>query len=620
MSEVKKESVPAAIWRWIGLIQHGILRVFGLILIFLFLMMWPALLQGEPDFKLADSGVLYFEPAGPIVEELTEVSPSDALAVALSGGSATDEILLSDVVSGLRHAAQDEDVTALVMRLDTFGGATPAALHIVGQELTALREAGKEVIAYADNYANSSWFLAAHADEVHMSDMGFVGVNGFALYRTYYRSLLDRLNITMNIYRVGTYKSALEPFLGDEMSPEDEAQRRFLFEEIWDAYKSAAASGRELSASDIQAYGDGIADLMTAAGGDYTQIALDQGFVDQTIGRGTFFSDLANRFGADDETNELEATDFLEYASETKNEEDAEGDQIAVIYAVGTILAGEGDGGTIGGDIHARLIRKARLDDDVRAIVLRIDSGGGSAFASELIREELELARLEGKPVIASMGGVAASGGYWIATPANQILAEPTTITGSIGIFSFIPTAENAMAEIGVFEDGFGTTASAGGLSLVGGVSDINNVLLQTAIEHGYDQFLNIVAEGRNMTVEEVNEVAQGRVWTGLQALDRGLVDQIGGFDDAVALAAELAELDDYAVTVFKEEVDPVEELLKMLGFEAVASFVGDSTGNSLLSRFVGETAQELDQLNLLNDPNHIYATCLECQSLRQMR
>lgn len=620
MSEQRSESVPAAIWRWIGLIQHGILRVIGLILIFLFLLMWPAFFQGEPEFKIADSGVLYFEPSGPIVEELTEVSPSDAFTAALMGGAPNNQVLLRDVVEGLRAAAADEDVNALVIRFDSFGGATPAALQEVANELAAFRDAGKEVIAYADNYFNSSWFLAAQADEVYMHDMGVAQVSGYAVYRTYFRSLLDRLNITVNVYRVGTYKSALEPFLGDEMSKADEEARRYLYGDIWNAYKDTASAGRGMAPGDIQTYGDNFADMMTANGGNYTQIGLENGMVDEVVGRGGFFSSLAERYGADEETKELDASSFMEYAAEHRQDGDAKGDKIAVIYAVGTIVAGEADGGTIGGDIHARLIRQARLDDDVRAIVLRVDSGGGSAFASELIREELELARLEGKPVIASMGGVAASGGYWISTPANVIMAEPTTITGSIGIFGFIPTAENAMAEIGVFEDGFGTTRSAGGLSLIGGVSEEANTILQTGIEHGYEQFLSIVGEARGMTRDEVDAVAQGRVWTGTQALDRGLVDQLGGFDDAVALAAQLAELEDFTVKTFKEEVNPVEEILEALGMEAALTLAGDGLFGGVFADMAGQTASELQTINMMNDPNNIYATCLSCEAWRQIR
>ncbi|MGJ3231421.1 MAG: signal peptide peptidase SppA [Oceanicaulis sp.] len=623
MSDVRKESVPAAIWRWIGLIQHGILRVFGLILIFFILLaLSGAFGGGEEEFRLADNGVLKFEPEGAIVEEAAMVSPGDALTAALLGGAQPNQILLRDVLEGLRTAAADEDVTALLVRFDGLTGATPAALHAIAEEMAAFRESGKEIIAYGDAYFNGSWFLSAQADEVYMHEMGGADVNGYAVVGPYFAGLLERLNVTVNVYRVGTFKSALEPILGNEMSEAAAEANRFVFGAIWDAYKSVAGDARGIAPGAIQAYGDTLPQLLAANGGDYAQAALDAGLVDRLVGRGEYMSMIGERFGLDEETGTVEASDFLEYAEANKPRPSTAGDKIAVIYAVGSIIDGEADGGAIGGDIHARLIRQARLDDDVRAIVLRIDSGGGSAFASELIREELEMARLEGKPVIASMGGVAASGGYWIAAPANRILAEPTTITGSIGIFGFIPTFENALNEIGVYEDGIVTTATARAPSLIGGVTPEWDAMLQSGIEHGYQQFISLVAEARGMTLEEVDAVAQGRIWTGAQALERGLVDELGDFDDAVRIAAEMAELEDYKLVVIKEETDPLEEFLEMLGADAAAAIAGPDGlfGSGLFADAARSTAGELQAINMMNDPNGIYATCLECAAYRQVR
>jgi protease-4 len=295
-------------------------------------------------------------------------------------------------------------------------------------------------------------------------------------------------------------------------------------------------------------------------------------------------------------------------------------DKIVVIKAVGGIVDGDGDGGVIGGDQHAELVRRARLDDNVRAIVLRIDSGGGSAFASELIREELEMARLEGKIVIASMGGVAASGGYWIATPAHEIWAEPTTITGSIGIFGFIPTFENSLAEIGVYEDGVATTATARQPSVTGGVTEEWDTVLQSSIEAGYERFLSIVAESRDMTRDEVDAVAQGRIWTGQQAFDRGLVDSIGGYDDAIAAAAERAGLEegDYRVVEFRDEVDPFAQILQMLGQDARLAVFGEGLlGSGWLGDMARDAQDEIETINMMNDPNGVYASCVECNAFR---
>ena len=630
MSSTNSPSGIGLVWHWIGLIQHGILRVVGLFLILLFVLMIPgclvAITSGEEKFELADSGVLIFTPSGRIVEEETAVSPDDALPALLLGGGRPDEVLLRDVVEGFRLAAADEDVTAMIVSFNDLAGATPAAMHQIGQEMTAFREAGKEIIAYGDFFGMGGYFLAAHADEIHMHHMGGAEVNGYAVYRTFFRSLLDRFNVTVNVYRVGTFKSALEPFLGDEMSEAAAEANRFVFGDLWNAYQGAVEQARGLDAGALQTYADTFPDLLDAADGDLAAVAEGQGLIDAQVGRGEFRNAMQDRFGKDADEDRTDASNFFAYLNDRREAPAVgRGDTIAVIAAVGTIIDGEADGGAIGGDAHAALIRRARLDDDVRAIVLRIDSGGGSAFASELIREELEQARLDGKIVIASMGGVAASGGYWIATPAHEIWAEPTTITGSIGIFGFIPTFENAAAEIGIFEDGVALTETARNPSAFGGVPENWDRMLQSSIENGYEMFLSIVAESRDMTRDEVDDVAQGRIWTGQQAYDRGLVDHLGGYDAAIAAAAARAGLEegDYRVKMFERELTPFEKFLADLGLEAeaVAGLPGAGlVGDGWFGDSIRRAAGELEAVTLMNDPNNVYATCFECEAFRQAR
>ena len=634
MSEQRANENPIAmLWRWIGLIQHGILRVFGIFFIIFFLLAVPGCIgamisgmSGDDEFEMAENGVLRFAPVGVVVEEEIRIAPEDALSGALLGGGAPEQILLRDVVEGLRMAAEDEDVQTLLVNFDRLAGATPAAMHEIAEEMTAFRDAGKEIIAYGEAFTNGSWFLAAHADEINLHDYGAAMITGYGSYRTYFRSLLDNLMVTVNVYRVGTFKSALEPFLGDEMSEAAEEANLFLYGGIWDAYQRAAEEARGLERGALQTLADTAPDLLEAAGGNAAQASLDAGMADALVGRAAFRDQMIERFGADEDGRNVESSDFLEYVEANRSSGGSDGDKIAVILASGSIVAGNGDGGVIGGDAHAELIRRARLDDDVRAIVLRIDSGGGSAFASELIREELELARLEGKIVIASMGGVAASGGYWIATPAQEIWAEPTTITGSIGIFGFIPTFENAMAEIGVFEDGVALTETARGPSPFGGVPESWDRMIQANIEYGYERFLGIVAESRGMTRDEVDAVAQGRVWTGEQALERGLVDRLGGYDEAIAAAAERAGLEEgaYTVEVFEKPLSDFEQFLKNLGLETEAQalqrtvFGNGLLGDGVLSGLVRDAGAEIEQINVLNDPNHVYATCLACEAVRR--
>lgn len=625
MSEHAKENIAARTWRWIGMVQHGILRVFGLILILIVLIaLIGSMFSGDDEFEMAEGGLLNFSPTGVIVEETSRVSPGDAFTAALLGGGTPNQILLRDVVEGLRLAAEDDEVTALLVNFDGLMGATPAAMHAIAAEMIAFREAGKDIIAYGDNYSMGGYMLASHASEVHMHEMGGAVVNGYAIYRTFFRSLLDRLNVTVNVYRVGTFKSALEPFLDDSMSPEAAEATRYVFADIWDAYQTRVEAARGLEAGSLQSYADDFPALLAGANGDPGRVARDAGLVDALTGRGAWRNMMEERFGRDADENRIRSSNFLDYVEAHPPEPAGRGDVIAVINAVGTIVEGEGDGGVIGGDMHANLIRRARLDDDVKAIVLRIDSGGGSAFASELIREELVLAREQGKIIIASMGGVAASGGYWIAAPAHEIWAEPTTITGSIGIFGFIPTFENTMAEIGVFEDGVSLTETARFPSPFGGVTDAWNDILQQSIESGYEQFLTIVGEGRNMTRDQVDAVAQGRIWTGAQAHERGLVDHLGGYDEAIAAAAALAGLEESAFRVkeFVEERDPFQEFLKMIGLSFVSSALD---GVSLLpggpfGQAASEAGAELQRINMMNDRRGVYATCLECEAFRRVQ
>lgn len=625
MSEHANENIAARIWRWIGLVQHGILRVFGLILILIVLIaLIGSMFSGDDEFEMAEGGLLNFSPTGAIVEERSQVSPGDAFTAALLGGGPSNQILLRDVVEGLRMAAEDDDVTALLVNFDGLVGATPAAMHAIAAEMMAFRDAGKDIIAYGDNYSMGGYMLASHASEVHMHEMGGAMVNGYAIYRTFFRSLLDRLNVTVNVYRVGTFKSALEPFLDDSMSPEAAEATRYVFGDIWNAYQARVEAARGLEAGALQTYADTFPSLLASMNGDAARVAQDAGLVDSLSGRGAWRNMMEERFGRDEDENRIRSSNFLEYVEARRPDAATRGDVIAVINAVGTILDGNGDGGVIGGDMHANLIRRARLDDDVKAIVLRIDSGGGSAFASELIREELLLAREQGKIVIASMGGVAASGGYWIAAPAHEIWAEPTTITGSIGIFGFIPTFENALAEIGVYEDGVSLTESARFPSLTGGVSDTWSDILQQSIEAGYEQFLTIVGEGRNMTRDQVDAVAQGRIWTGAQAHERGLVDHLGGYDEAIVAAAARAGLEDGAFRVkeFVEERDPFQEFLKMIGLSFVAGAF-DGSGilpGGVFGQAAAEAGAELQRINMMTDRRGVYASCLECEAFRRVQ
>lgn len=607
----------ASAWSGLGAIQRGIVRVIGLILMIIVVFMLIGSLFSSDTVRVGSSGALSLNLNGRLVEERTIVSPSGALQAALFGGGGGNEILLDDVVNGLRLAAEDEDVTTLVLHLSDFGGAMPSSLHTLAAEMRAFRETGKTIIAHADMYGDANWFLAAHADEVILHPQGMAIVEGYSSFRTYFRGLLDRLGVTVNIFRVGEFKSAIEPYERADMSEADYEARSFLFGDLWAAYTRDAEAARGLTPGTLQRIADNADTLVQGVNGEISQLALDEGLVDQLLGRTAFNAMLDERFGTLDDGARPDLTDFFEWYNANKEEASGNGrNVIAVINAVGTIVDGEADGGTIGGDIHARLVRQARLDPNVKAIVLRIDSGGGGVFASELIREELAQARADGITVIASMGGVAASGGYWIATPAHEIWAHPTTITGSIGIFGLVPTFENTLEQVGVTSDGYASTRLGGAISVERGINEYAAAIYQASINAGYEQFLSVVGEARGMSRDAVDAVAQGRVWTGSQALERGLVDRLGTFDEAVSRAAELAELEagDYQLKVFSEERSQFEALLAAFGLDEEAS--SGLLGTGALVRLAGDVAQEVHAVELMNDPTGRYAVCLECPAL----
>lgn len=605
----------AKAWNGLGAIQRGIMRVIGLILMIVVLFWIIASMFSSDAVRVGQSGALVMDLNGVIVEERTIVSPSGALQAALLGGGGGNEILLDDVVHGLRLAREDDSVSTIILDLTRFGGGMPASLHTIAAEMTAFREAGKTILARSDMFGDSGWFLAAHADEVSMHPQGVAMIEGYSSFPIYFRGLLDRLGVTVNIFRVGEFKSAIEPFERSDMSEADYEARAYLFGDLWNAYTSAAESARGLTPGTLQRLGDSADEAVIAANGDLAQAALSAGLVSELVGRTAYTGFLNERLGTVNDGQRPDMTDFFEWYRANRPEPTGhQRDVIAVINAVGTILDGEADGGAVGGDIHARLIRNARLDPNVKAIVLRIDSGGGGVFASELIREELAQARADGLTVIASMGGVAASGGYWIATPAHEIWAHPTTITGSIGIFGLIPTFEGVLENIGVGSDGYASTRLGGAISVERGISEYGARILQANIERGYEEFISIVGEARGMTRDEVDAVAQGRVWTGSQALERGLVDRLGTFDEAVARAAELAGLEEgrYQVKVFSEERSQLEQILAALGMEASAG-----AGHSgLLGRLFGQAAREARTVELMNDPTGRYVICLECPAL----
>ncbi len=558
--------------------------------------------------QVQDGSALVIEPRGQLVEQLTARSLDQVLDEAT--GSGTEETLLKDVVDAINAAGDDDRIKVLVLNLNSFGGARLTKLQDVAAAIGNFKAGGKRVIAIADNYGQDAYYLAAQADEVIMNKMGGVMIEGMSRYRMYYREGLEKLGVDINVFKVGTFKSAVEPYLLDGMSEAARAANQEWLGDLWRIYLEDVGAARGMSAAQINDYAQGFEAIMVETNGDTALAALNFGLVDQALTRVETHDYLVEMVGEDETGRSFLRTgmsDYLANLDQDRFGRNAGGDKVAVVVARGSILDGSHPAGTIGGDSTAALIRQAREDDSVKAIVLRVDSGGGSAFASEVIRRELEAAQAEGIPVVASMGSVAASGGYWISTSSDQIWAHPSTITGSIGIFAMIPTFQRPLEEyLGIRVDGISTAPLAGvrpDRKLPEGVGRT----VQLMIEQGYRDFLQRVAESRDMTIEEVDEIAQGRVWSGEDAFRLGLVDGLGNLEDAIASAAELAGLGDrYAVSYVEKEMDFQQQLVSQLMSKAVAQ-EAVFHNRSPVQEMLQQLESVVDEIGRFNDPNHLY-------------
>ena len=492
---------------------------------------------------IADSSALVIAPKGEIVEQLSG-SPVDQ-AIERVQGDRKEETLIWDLIDALKAAKKDARIKAAVIDLNYMSGGGQPTLAEFTAAIKDFRSSGKKVVAHATSFLQESYYVAAAADEIYLDPMGLVAIDGYERYRTYYKDLLDKIGVEINLFRVGAYKSAAEVYVRTDMSPEDREESLAYLNALWLSYRTAVAEARGLTPTDISDYVANLVPAMLAAKGDAAKVALDAKLVTGLKSSLDVERRMVELVGGDsprknkekveqdesDSGESFNSTSLEDYLHVVHAEKRAEGvgkDKIGVIIASGEILDGSQPPGTVGGETAASLIREAREDNDVKAIVLRIDSPGGSVFASEEIYREVRAAQADGKPVVVSMGDLAASGGYYIASSADEIWAHPATITGSIGIFGAIPTFQNTLNKIGVNVDGVGTTNLSGQLRVDRAMGPDAKILLQSFIERGYEEFLAHVAEGRKKTRDEVHAIAQGRVWIGTDAKKNGLVDQLG--------------------------------------------------------------------------------------------
>ncbi|VAV94841.1 Signal peptide peptidase SppA (protease 4) [hydrothermal vent metagenome] len=534
---------------------------------------------------------------------------------AISGQAAMRQTILRDVIRAIDLAARDDRITMMIINTNKLAGALPSKLHYIGDAMSRFRETGKKIVTYGDSFSQGGYLIASYADEIYLNPYGAVMLYGYGSYRSYFKGFLDKIKAEIQLFRVGKYKSAMEPFIRSDMSPASKEASLALMGDLWTEYTQSVEQGRNLITNSIRDNFDKVDADLAGLKGDMAELALQYDLVDGLKTREDWRTLLAERLGTKKSNLKNRIINHHAYLAANARAKVPSEKLIAVVYANGTIMDGQHPQGTAGGDTVSRHLREARLNEKVKAVVLRVDSPGGSAFASELIRQEVLLLKSAGKPVVVSMGSLAASGGYWISANADEIWAAPTTITGSIGIFGAIPNFEGTMAAIGITTDGVGTTS----LSMAGVSKPLPEkvkALIQSNIENGYDRFLNIVAEGRNMTVEQVNEIAQGRVWTGNKALELGLVDKLGTFEDAVKSAAGRAKLDDYKVAFWE---DPIPWEAKL-----IADFMERhaTVGKMLMAKTIRPqdilAARIMEKLSIfgqLNDPGHAYVLCVSCMA-----
>ena len=602
-----------AVWRG----ADGVRKVLHLLLLlFIFMLVFGALSANAP--QLPSEAALVIRPVGNLVEQL-EGDPYDR-AIAELLGDAKPQTLVQDVIDGLEYAADDRRIKGVVLDLGGMGGGGLSKLKRVGDAIDLFRDSGKPVIATSDFYDQRAYYLASRADEIYMHPDGFLLFQGFGAYRNYFKSAIDKLKVDWHIFRVGTHKSAVEPFMRDDMSDEHRQSLERWLGELWDLYQQDVLAARELEPDTIETLVSHFVEKVGENNGSTTELALDLGLVDGLLTRAELRERVAEFAGTDkdngnDSYRAVELDDYLAQLRLLRGSEVGD-ENVAIIVAAGDILNGSKPPGTIGGDSTAELLRRARRDDSVKAVVLRVDSGGGSAFASEVIRNEIEQIKKAGKPVVASMSSAAASGGYWISMAADQIYASPATVTGSIGIFGMFPTFQRTLETIGISTDGVGTTPWAGEFRPDREMAQHTGELIQMVINRGYDDFIERVAEYRGMEKAAVDEIAQGQVWTGAEALELGLVDELGGLDDSIDAAAELAGLavGEYGKKYYEKELSPTEQLaveflggVRWLGVDAAGLF----ERNSSVARLAGLVEDALAPLLRFNDPRGVYSHCL---------
>ncbi|WP_312055799.1 signal peptide peptidase SppA [Pantoea brenneri] len=604
-------------WRVLNFIREFILNIFLILLIVAGVGIWLQVSGSGGSSAPMQQGALRVDLSGVLVDKPSVSNRLSKIGRQLLGASSDrlQENSLFDVVDAIRQAKTDSNIKGMVLDLRDFAGGDQPSLQYVGKALREFRDSGKPIYALGDSYSQAQYYLASYASKIYLSPQGTVDLHGFATNGLYYKTLLEKLKVTSHVFRVGTYKSAVEPFLRDDMSPAArDADSRWVGQ-LWQNYLNTVSANRQITPEQLFPGAAAVIAGLNAVKGDTAQYALDNKLVDVLGSRAAADQELVKTFGLDKQSNDYRSVSIYDYAVKPAPAQDG---NIAVVLASGAIMDGEETPGNVGGDTTAAQIRDARLDPKIKAIILRVNSPGGSVTASEAIREELAAAHAAGKPIVVSMGGMAASGGYWISTPANYIVANPSTLTGSIGIFGVINTLENSLDSIGVHTDGVATSPLADISSTKALPTEVQQ-LMQLTIENGYRNFVGLVAKSRNKTPEQIDAIAQGHVWTGSDAKANGLVDALGDFDDAVKKAGELAKVSKPQLSWYQDDPSFLDMMLNQVN-ASVQAVLPDPLKAWLPAPMLDVMSAMKAQPGLfdhLNDPQNRYAFCLNCGDVR---
>ncbi|MCX2192698.1 signal peptide peptidase SppA [Pantoea agglomerans] len=605
-------------WRVLNFIREFILNIFLILLIVVGVGIWLQVSGSGGSSAPIQQGALKVDLSGVLVDKPSVSNRLSKIGRQLLGASSDrlQENSLFDVVDAIRQAKDDSNIKGMVLDLREFAGGDQPSLQYVGKALREFRDSGKPIYALGDSYSQAQYYLASYATKIYLSPQGTVDLHGFATNGLYYKTLLEKLKVTSHVFRVGTYKSAVEPFLRDEMSPAArDADSRWVGQ-LWQNYLNTVAANRQITPEQLFPGATAIIAGLNAVKGDTAQYALDNKLVDALGSRAAADQELVKTFGLDKQSNDYRSVSIYDYSVKTTSTQ--QDGNIAVVMASGAIMDGEETPGNVGGDTTAAQIRDARLDPKIKAIILRVNSPGGSVTASEAIREELAAVQAAGKPIVVSMGGMAASGGYWISTPASYIVANPSTLTGSIGIFGVINTLENSLDSIGVHTDGVATSPLAD-ISTTKALPTEVQQLMQLTIENGYRNFVGLVAKSRHKTPEQIDAIAQGHVWTGSDAKANGLVDALGDFDDAVKKAGELAKVSNPQLSWYQDDPSFLDMMLSQMN-ASVQAVLPDTLKAWLPAPMLDVMSAMKAQPGLFdkqNDPQNRYAFCLNCGEVR---